>query len=226
MSGGAFLATMDPPWSADAGGGGKGANEHYPLAGVDGIAAAVRLSGLWRDDGPALVWMWATSSALVAGDAHALANRLRLRVCAGFIWAKVDDLTRDALAVADGVVGHRRDVLGPELVALMGPEVVFAPPARMGLGQWSRCEHEHLLVCRRGDIAVPAASARQRSVIYAPRGVHSAKPEAAWHVIETTSRATVGDVVGVEFFCRTPRTGWTGWGHINGAEAGAVIVEG
>lgn len=199
MSAGAFLSVMDPPWAADAGGGGKGAGEHYPLASVEAIAAAVRLSGHWRDAGPALCWMWATSSAFIAGDAHALANRLGLRIAAGFIWAKVDD--------GNGVI---------------------VPPARMGLGQWSRCEHEHLLVCRRGefDVSVPPPGTRARSVIYAPRGAHSAKPAEAWAVIETTSRSVVGPVRGVEFFCRSPRPGWTGWGHINGAAGGAVTIEG
>ena len=36
MSG--FLAVVDPAWSADAGGGGKGANEHYALADVSKLA--------------------------------------------------------------------------------------------------------------------------------------------------------------------------------------------
>lgn len=203
---------MDPPWSADAGGGKRGAGEHYPLAGVDDIAAAVRMSGLWRDTGPALCWMWATASALVTGDAHALANRLGLRPCAGFVWAKVDD--------------------GPERDPADGLRRWWhAPPARMGLGQWTRCEHEHLLICRRGTVPVPSPAARQRSVIYAPRGEHSAKPEAAWTVIEQTTRDVWGhehfDDDGsapVEFFCRSPRRGWIGWGHVNGASAGVVTV--
>lgn len=179
-----FLAVMDPPWSADTGGGRRGANTHYALAGVEGIAQAVRMSGLWRDDVPALVWMWATSSALIAGDAHGLASRLGLRICAGFVWVKVDLFDEG-----------------------------FAPSARMGLGQWSRCEHEHLLVCRRGEVAVPKPRDRQRSVIYAPRLRHSAKPQAAWDVIVNTSRSSIGAVGGVEFFARSARPGWTAWGN-------------
>lgn len=195
-----FLAVMDPPWSADTGGGRRGANTHYALAGVDGIAQAVRMSGLWVDSGPALVWMWATSSALVNGDAHGLANRLGLRICAGFVWVKVDEFC--------GACGLRAF---DELPCCDAP--AYSPTTRMGLGQWSRCEHEHLLVCRRGEVRVPKPSARQPSVIYAPRGRHSAKPQAAWDVIVETSRSSVGLAWGVEFFARTARPGWTAWGN-------------
>lgn len=181
-----FLAVMDPPWVTDNGGGGRGANSHYELNTVEGIAKAVRASGLWRTEGPALVWMWATSTALLSGSAHKLALALDLRVCAGFIWAKVD----------------RRGG-------------GFGPPAQPGLGQWSRCEHEHLLVCRRGkkgEVKVPAPAVRQRSVIYAKRGKHSAKPAEAWDVIEQTSIDVCGHNSGVEFFARSGRPGWYAWG--------------
>lgn len=202
-----FVAVMDPPWNADAGGGNRGAQTHYPLAGVDGIAQAVRMSGLWDDQSPALVWMWATSTAFVLGDAHALANRLRLRICAGFVWAKIDRVP--------------------------GSDFAFTAPARSGLGQWSRCEHEHLLVCRRGDVPVPAPELRCRSVIYAPRGRHSEKPDEAWRVIEQTSRDVAGAPLevlrarmGVEFFSRRARPGWLAWGHLEGVAVGAAVQDG
>lgn len=105
-------------------------------------------------------------------------------------------------------------------------KVGFEPAARMGLGHWSRCEHEHLLVCRRGNVKVPDTDARQRSMIYAPRGKHSAKPDEAWRVIEATSSSSLGGGVdrgGVEFFCRNRRSGWAGWGHIG--EATTAIYE-
>lgn len=195
-----LLTVMDPPWDADAGGGRRGAQTHYPLAGVDGIAQVIRTAPFWRDDGDALVFMWATALALHAGDAHALANRLNVRVCAGFVWAKIDR-TVDA-----------------------GEIQWFKAPARMGLGQWSRCEHEHLLVCRRGDVPVPSPKMRQRSMIYAPRGVHSAKPDEAWRVIEETAHGSIDYVRGgVEIFARRRRRGWGAWGHLDGPEQPARL---
>lgn len=66
--------------------------------------------------------------------------------------------------------------------------------------------------------------ARARSVIYAPRGKHSEKPEAAWAVIERASRSSLeGDVRGVEFFARTQRPGWGAWGTLNGPHTPAVF---
>lgn len=194
-----FLVVCDPAWNADAGGGGRGAGEHYALSGVDAIAAAMRTSSAWRDEGPGLLWMWATTSAFIAGDAHALARLLGFRPCAGFVWCKVD--TTEA-------------------------EGAFRAPRRMGLGQWSRVEHEHLVLCRRGNVRVPPPAARSRSVIYAPRGEHSEKPAAAWSVIEWTSRAVLGfDVRGVEFNARVVRPGWVAVGRLEG-EDGPVVVRG
>lgn len=199
-----FLATCDPPWTVDAGGGGRGAQNHYPLTGVDGIAHVMRTSPPWRDVGPGLLWMWATSSAFVTGNAHLLAHALGFRPCAGFVWAKVD--------------GHVATMGNDECgIPIVG--TLFAPPRRMGLGQWSRCEHEHLLLCRRGDVKVPPPGERRRSVIYALRSKHSGKPEAAWGVIEQVSRASLGpDVVGVEYFARTRRAGWHAFGRLDGED--------
>lgn len=193
-----FLAVADPPWDRDAGGGGRGAQNHYPLAGVDGIAHAMRTAHPWRDVGDGLLWLWVTALALATGDGHALARALGFRPCAGFVWAKVDEC------------------MAYEALPTEREWPAFTPPARMGLGQWSRCEHEHLLLCRRGDVSVPPPALRPRSVIYAPRGAHSAKPEAAWKVIEQVSRASLGDVVGVEFNCRSQRAGWAAVGRLDG----------
>lgn len=80
-----------------------------------------------------------------------------------------------------------------------------------GLGQYGRGAHEHLLLGTKGASAVPPPHLRPPSVIMAPRTQHSAKPEAAWQVIEQVSSGRIGPRV--EFNCRTPRPGWTGVGH-------------
>lgn len=220
-----YLAVMDPPWSSDAGGGGRGAGEHYDLSKPSDVAAAIRGSGLWDDESNALVWMWATTRALVLGHAFELAKALNVEVVSGFVWCKVDDgidLVLRAMTEIEGV--------GPATMAVERIHApLFTPPAKPGLGQWQRTEHEHLLVCRRGKIGVPTTDARCRSVIYAPRGRHSAKPEKAWTVIERTSAGVLGNLdertlwrghIGVEFFARTRRDGWLAFGNqIEGDDA-------
>lgn len=216
-----LVAAMDPPWDADNGGGGKGANHKYPTMGVDAIARVVRMSPPWTDTGNALVFMWATTSAVLAGDAHALANLLHLRPCAQFIWAKAERVTRVLVRPAEEELEGKAEELAAILEGTFEADVVganlFRPMPLPGIGQWTRCEHEHLLVCRRGDVQVPSFQDRQRSVIYAPRGEHSAKPEEAWAVIEATALSSTGLRAGVEFFARHRRRAWGAWGHLDGA---------
>lgn len=204
-----FLAVCDPNWASDAGGGGKGAQEHYALAGVEAIAWSMRTSPPWVDVGPGLLWMWATTLALCSGDAHALARALGLRVCAGWVWAKVDD-------AGCGFERREPDDCHPDGWFAIP---TFRAPRRMGLGQWQRCEHEHLLLCRRGGVSVPPPESRPRSMIYAPRAEHSAKPDAAWAVIETVSHAVMPGVVGCEWNARVCRAGWAAFGRLDGEDA-------
>ncbi len=204
-----FVAVIDPAWDADQGGGGRGAQNHYALDGVDGLAQGYLMHEAWMLGGPALVFMWATAGAMAQKDhrnppdAYALAHRLGLRVCASLVWCKIDEVK-----------------LGKPSAG-----VAYRPPARMGLGQWTRCEDERLLICRRGDVPVPAPECRPRSVIYAPRGAHSEKPEEAWVAIEMIAGSSMPGVVGVEFNARVQRPGWAAVGRLGG-EDGAIVFRG
>jgi len=200
-----FLAVIDPPWNSDRGAGKckRGADRHYELATVRGNGSAYK-GEHWRSDGPGLLWMWATTLALCGGHAHALADGLGFRVCAGFIWVKADP------AIADTPSG------GLHLEGKGGP--LWSPPARKGLGQWQRTEHEHLLVCRRGALKVPPPVSRHRSVVYAQRRKHSQKPLAAWTIIEDVSCAVMPGVRGIEWNARTRRSGWSAVGRLDGED--------
>jgi hypothetical protein len=217
-----FLAVIDPAWGADAGGGGRGAQNHYALDDATGVAEGYyaardnngrRIWPLLNTRDPMLVFMWATVSAMAQKengnppDAYVVARLLGVRICAQTVWAKVDELfIKHDLA---GEVFPKRD--RPRM------HNVFSPPEMMGIGQWTRCEHETLLICRRGDMDVPETASRPRSVIYAPRGAHSEKPEKAWtQVIEPIARSVMPGVVGVEFNCRRPRRGWSAYGALDG----------
>jgi N6-adenosine-specific RNA methylase IME4 len=55
---------------------------------------------------------------------------------------------------------------------------------KIGMGMYLRQQHEHLLICRRGEIPLPPPNARPSSVIQAPRREHSRKPDEAYALIE------------------------------------------
>lgn len=188
---------------------------HYALSSVDATADSYLHHEAWpvpygkreAEHFAALVFLWATAGAMAQApngdppDAYVLARLLGLRVCASAVWCKVDEV-RVMESMADDEMFD-----------------AFTPPRRMGLGQWLRVEDERLLICRRGDVPVPAPEARPRSVIYAPRGAHSAKPEKAWtQVIEPIARSSMPGVVGVEFNARRRRRGWSAVGRLDGED--------
>ena len=86
---------------------------------------------------------------------------------------------------------------------------------KIGLGQWVRNQHELLLIGRRGKFPPPPESVRSPSVINAPVGEHSAKPEVFAEMIELW----FPDAVKLELFRRGPaRPGWS----VGGSEAKAA----
>jgi N6-adenosine-specific RNA methylase IME4 len=95
---------------------------------------------------------------------------------------------------------------------------------RIGTGDWLRGQTEHCLVATRGTPTVTLGG--QSTVIDAPRGEHSRKPEAFFALVESLCPGSK-----VELFARTPRPGWTQHGSEPGLspaegpqEAGAAIL--
>lgn len=86
---------------------------------------------------------------------------------------------------------------------------------RIGMGYYARQRHELLLVAKTGALPVPDPQNRPDSVIEAPRGVHSAKPDVVYELIE---RMYPGYRY-CELFARATRDGWTSWGNQAGAAA-------
>lgn len=79
---------------------------------------------------------------------------------------------------------------------------------RMGLGQYLRGQHELLLLGVQGSGPTVRTEARNLpSVIHAPRGRHSAKPEASYRLIEARTKGPR-----LEMFARNHRPGWDCWG--------------
>jgi N6-adenosine-specific RNA methylase IME4 len=79
----------------------------------------------------------------------------------------------------------------------------------IGLGKWVRNRHELLLVCRRGNYPPPDPEDCVDSVVEAPRGRHSEKPELFYELIEQM----YPQASKLELFARSRRAGWSAWGN-------------
>lgn len=228
-----LAGVLDPNWKTDQGGGGKGADSHYELAGVEEMAWAYRQSPPWNDHGTGLLFMWATTLSLCTDGwaaPHQLARALGFRICASWVWWKCDDLTSDVEdIIGDALVGEGsgRHYDRP-LNAINSLHGIFAHAARPNIGFYESCDHEFLFLCRRGDFDIEQYDAikkvRDRSVICAPRVVdengaiiHSAKPPKAFtQTIEPILGAALPGVRPIEWNCRSRRKGFSAYGRLHG----------
>jgi N6-adenosine-specific RNA methylase IME4 len=81
---------------------------------------------------------------------------------------------------------------------------------RIGTGYWNRERHEHLLLATRGAIPAPAMGEQWDSLIAAPAGEHSKKPEVFLEMIEQT----FPHLPKIELNRIGPaRAGWSAWGN-------------
>lgn len=87
---------------------------------------------------------------------------------------------------------------------------------RIGTGYWFRNQHELLLVGTRGKVPAPAMGTQWPSVIEAPVGKHSAKPDRFYELIE----GYFPNLPKIELNARRAREGWDAWGN----EAPADVV--
>ncbi len=80
---------------------------------------------------------------------------------------------------------------------------------RPGMGYYCRQRHEHLLIAAKGKPITPPTKARPDSIIPAPRGRHSAKPDVFYEIIEKM----YPNLERVELFARKKRAEWDAWGN-------------
>jgi N6-adenosine-specific RNA methylase IME4 len=81
---------------------------------------------------------------------------------------------------------------------------------KSGTGYWNREKHELLLVGTRGNVPCPAPGTQWDSLIMAPRGRHSEKPECFLEMIEQY----FPNLPKIELNRRgAPRPGWDAWGN-------------
>jgi N6-adenosine-specific RNA methylase IME4 len=80
---------------------------------------------------------------------------------------------------------------------------------KIGMGYYARQQHELLLIATQGNLPTPDPSNRPASVIAAPRGEHSRKPEVVYELLERM----YPNLNKIELFSRNPRAGWKAWGN-------------
>ena len=80
---------------------------------------------------------------------------------------------------------------------------------KIGMGYWVRGQHELLLIGKKGRFRCPDPDKRRSSVINAPRGKHSQKPNCV--------RDMLSDMFPhhdkIELFARERFAGWDAWGN-------------
>jgi N6-adenosine-specific RNA methylase IME4 len=117
--------------------------------------------------------------------------------CVLFLWATIPMLC-DAIVVMDagwGFTYKSHYVWGKD---------------KIGTGYWGREKHEILLIGTRGNPPAPAMGTQCESLIIAPRGEHSAKPEIFLEIIE----GYYPTLPKIELNRRGPaRQGWDAWGN-------------
>jgi N6-adenosine-specific RNA methylase IME4 len=75
----------------------------------------------------------------------------------------------------------------------------------IGTGDWLRGQTEHCLLAVRGRPTIRLTS--QSTVLHAPKGEHSEKPQAFFDLVEQLCPGSK-----VELFARSPRAGWVVFG--------------
>ena len=86
-------------------------------------------------------------------------------------------------------------------------QIIWKKPS-IGMGRWVRSLHEILLIATRGKPPCPAPGEQWDSVIEAPRGAHSEKPEIFYELIEEY----FPNLPKIELNARRRRAGWDPWG--------------
>lgn len=193
----------DPPWAEHGGGKIKrGADRHYPLMKTREIEDLARVAPRGSD----LFSEPSQLARMIAPDAH-----LYLWVTNNFLPDGLRVMEAWGFRYVTKIVWAKGEVRPDGSVVL----------EHAGLGQYFRGLTEDCLFGVRGRVEYRTTTegkrAQGKTLIVAPRGEHSAKPEAMRQVIERVSHGPY-----LELFAREAAPGWSRWG--NEAPEGAGLV--
>ena len=175
----------------------RGAADHYKTMSLEEICA-LGSNGQFKLGGPnygyeadedSFLWLWTTNPHLLDGSA------MKVCIAWGFKPKQLVTWVKGRLTLSKSYQ--------PSLVL------------RTGMGHYTRGCTEHMILATRGRPKVYVKDQGVNNVvlqdedtlIFAQRGVHSKKPEEAYHLIE---RVCPGPYL--ELFARQSRENWTSWG--------------
>lgn len=191
MPGGYRVIYADPPWLHSGGKNGvKGwsktvaADAHYPLMKTPAIMELSPHVSLRCHEAGAHLYLWAINNFLP--QAFQVMTAWGFRYVTTITWVKATP-----------------EILRPGLLT-----VNLGTP---GIGKYFRGHTEHLLFGVRGHLPYKRLEGKIQqgsTLLIAPRGRHSAKPEEAYDLIEHVSRGPC-----LELFARRTRAGWDSWGN-------------
>lgn len=197
---------IDPPWNECGGGKIKrGADRHYKLMKVKDIIRTIWTCPIFNPADDAHLYLWTTNTYVIQAGAVVM-PQLGFRYVTKTTWVKLADdsvmKTLRKLAEKHGRGGTVESLAG-SFSAIEIAEAVL----QIGLGQYQRGSDEALLFGVRGKAMVPEPEDRLPSVVFAPRGKHSAKPEVFYDRIERVSPGPRAEI-----FARSRRDGWDSFG--------------
>jgi N6-adenosine-specific RNA methylase IME4 len=193
----AHILAADCPWQFGdkLPGGGRGAAKHYSTLPVNELQR-FELPPIADD---AWLFLWRVSA--MPQEALDVAKAWGFRVVSEVVWVKAPEIDQ---AVRRGTKrAARLDLENDDVFRVVAEE---ARHVTIGMGHSVRMAHEVCLIAKRGrptrnsPLNVP-------SVFFAPRGEHSAKPDAFYALVE---RFAPGPYV--ELFARRRRAGWDCYG--------------
>lgn len=222
----------DPGWSFrdNLPGPGRGARKHYKCMRIgDIIELHKQLLGYKEKRRPFVPgsypvadtsWMFLWRVASMQNEALLLARSLGFTVKSEIVWVKTPKLkTGDQLSRAAKRYA-RSQGLGDDAQAVaahagfLGTEEGHR--VKEGMGHYVRLAHETCLICTRGTgVSALRLSKSIPSVIFAPLGDHSEKPDEFYEIVERLCKGPR-----LELFARKRRSGWTQFGdELQAAEA-------
>lgn len=129
-----------------------------------------------------------------------------------FLW-RVAAMQEDALAVAKAWgFTVKSEIVWVKTTGDVSSSTM--PTLAVGMGRYTRASHETCLICSRGEGSKLIVDRGVRSVFFAPRGAHSAKPDEFFRLVQ---RLAAGPYL--EIFGRKTRPGW----HVVGDEVGTKL---
>lgn len=178
------------------------------VAAADELAGLAPVYGVIHADPPWIFEPWSHETGMdrAAGNHYPtspLADLVKLQPPAAkhaalFLWTTAPMLSDALDLMAAWSFGYRTHMIWRKQ----------RPGAGRGTGYWVTGEHELLLIGRRGNVPAPAPGEQPPSVVDAPVGPHSAKPEIFREIIEQMFPS----LPKLEMFSRSDRPGWTHWG--------------